>query len=99
MAYQLELPEELKGIHNSLHVSNLKKCHTKRDIVILVEEITVDDKLSFEEKPIAITERKVKKLRNKEVSLVLVHWDYHHGIESTWEVESEIRGKYPHLFE
>ncbi|KAJ9539320.1 hypothetical protein OSB04_032053 [Centaurea solstitialis] len=98
VAYQLELPEELKSIHNTFHVSNLKKCRAKEDIVIPVEEITVDDKLMFVESPIAITERKVKKLRNKEVSLVLVQWDCSHGIEATWEVESDIRNKYPHLF-
>ncbi|KAJ9539278.1 hypothetical protein OSB04_032011 [Centaurea solstitialis] len=43
-----------------------KKCRVKEDIVIPVEEISVDDKLMFVESPIAITERKVKKLRNKE---------------------------------
>lgn len=99
VAYQLELPEELKGIHNTFHVSNLKKCLVKEDIVIPVEDVTVDDKLNFVETPIAIAEHKVRKLRNKEVSLVLVYWDNSHGLEATWEVESEIRNKYPHLFE
>lgn len=73
VAYQLELPEELKAIHNTFHVSNLKKCITEEGVVIPVEDVTVDDKLNFVEKPIAITERKVRKLRNKEISLLLVY--------------------------
>nr|GEZ58052.1 putative reverse transcriptase domain-containing protein [Tanacetum cinerariifolium] len=44
VAYTLELPEELKGIHNTFHVSNLKKCLAKGDIVIPVDEIQLDDK-------------------------------------------------------
>ncbi|GJW07346.1 putative reverse transcriptase domain-containing protein [Tanacetum coccineum] len=39
VAYTLELPEELKGIHSTIHVSNLKKCLAKGDIVILMDEI------------------------------------------------------------
>nr|GEY74330.1 hypothetical protein [Tanacetum cinerariifolium] len=45
IAYMLELPEELKGVHNTFHVSNLKKCLAEGDIVILMNEIQLDDKL------------------------------------------------------
>nr|GEV01637.1 hypothetical protein [Tanacetum cinerariifolium] len=45
VAYTLELPEELKGIHSTFHVSNLKKCLVKGDIVFLMDEIQLDDKL------------------------------------------------------
>ncbi|GKE56642.1 putative reverse transcriptase domain-containing protein [Tanacetum coccineum] len=44
VAYTLELPEELKGIHSTFHVSNLKKCLAKGDVVIPMEEIQLDDK-------------------------------------------------------
>nr|GFB43596.1 hypothetical protein [Tanacetum cinerariifolium] len=39
VAYTLELPEELKGIHSTFHVSNLKKCLAKGDVVIPLDEI------------------------------------------------------------
>ncbi|GJV15914.1 putative reverse transcriptase domain-containing protein [Tanacetum coccineum] len=45
VAYTLEFPEELKGIHSTFHVSNLKKCLAEVDIVVSMEEIQLDDKL------------------------------------------------------
>ncbi|GKE08874.1 putative reverse transcriptase domain-containing protein [Tanacetum coccineum] len=45
VGYTLELPEELKGIHSTFHVSNLKKCLAEGDIVVPMEEIQLDDKL------------------------------------------------------
>ncbi|GKD91134.1 putative reverse transcriptase domain-containing protein [Tanacetum coccineum] len=45
VAYTLEFPEELKGIHSTFHVSNLKKCLAEVDIVVPMEEIQLDDKL------------------------------------------------------
>ncbi|GJZ91648.1 putative reverse transcriptase domain-containing protein [Tanacetum coccineum] len=45
VAYTLELPEELKGIHSTFHVSNLKKCLAEGDIVVPIDEILLDDKL------------------------------------------------------
>ncbi|GKC82030.1 putative reverse transcriptase domain-containing protein [Tanacetum coccineum] len=35
VAYTLELPEELKGIHSTFHVSNLKKCLAEGDVVVV----------------------------------------------------------------
>ncbi|GKF34299.1 putative reverse transcriptase domain-containing protein [Tanacetum coccineum] len=34
VAYTLELPEELKGIHSTFHVSNLKKCLAEGDVIV-----------------------------------------------------------------
>nr|GFA82229.1 hypothetical protein [Tanacetum cinerariifolium] len=47
VAYKLDLPEKLRGIHNTFHVSNLKKCLADENIVIPLEEIQLDDKLHF----------------------------------------------------
>ncbi|GJT71727.1 putative reverse transcriptase domain-containing protein [Tanacetum coccineum] len=46
-AYKLELPQELNGIHDVFHVSNLKKCLTDKMLVVLLEEIHITDKLLF----------------------------------------------------
>nr|GEV83889.1 putative reverse transcriptase domain-containing protein [Tanacetum cinerariifolium] len=59
----LELPKELKGIHSTFHVSNLKKCLADENIIIPLEEIELDDKLHFIEEPIEIVDREVKRLK------------------------------------
>ncbi|GJV00606.1 putative reverse transcriptase domain-containing protein [Tanacetum coccineum] len=52
VAYTLELPKELKGIHSTFHVSNLKKCLAEGDVVVLMDEIQLDDKLHMIEEPV-----------------------------------------------
>nr|GEV64674.1 putative reverse transcriptase domain-containing protein [Tanacetum cinerariifolium] len=54
VAYKLELPEKLQGIHNTFHVSNLKKCLAYENLIIPLEEIQLDDKLHFIEEPVEI---------------------------------------------
>ncbi|GKD54862.1 putative reverse transcriptase domain-containing protein [Tanacetum coccineum] len=56
VAYMLELPEKIKGIHSSFHVSNLKKCLAEGDIVVPLEEIQLDDKLHMIEEPVEIVD-------------------------------------------
>ncbi|GJT34838.1 putative reverse transcriptase domain-containing protein [Tanacetum coccineum] len=60
VAYTLELPEELKGIHGTFHVSNLKKYLAEGDIVVPMDEIQLDDKLHMIEEPVEIVDREVK---------------------------------------
>ncbi|KAJ9551909.1 hypothetical protein OSB04_015954 [Centaurea solstitialis] len=98
VAYKLDLPVELGGVHNTFHVSNLRKCLADPETAIPLQDIEVDQKLNFLEEPVAVTDRKIRKLRNKEISLVKVQWKFHKGQEATWEAESEIRAKYPFLF-
>ncbi|KAI3747412.1 hypothetical protein L6452_09868 [Arctium lappa] len=98
VAYELDLPESLRGIHSTFYVSNLKKCLAEADIVVPLEDIQVDENLSYIEEPVAITDLKIKKLRNKEIRLVKVQWKFHQGQESTWEVEADMKFQYPHLF-
>nr|GEX66136.1 putative reverse transcriptase domain-containing protein [Tanacetum cinerariifolium] len=67
VAYTLELPEELKGIHSMFHVLNLKKCLAEGDVVILVDEIQLDDKLHLIEEPVEVVDREVKRLRQTRI--------------------------------
>ncbi|GKG16494.1 hypothetical protein Tco_0361451, partial [Tanacetum coccineum] len=62
VAYTLELPKELKGIHSTFHVQNLKKCLAEADVVVLMEEIQLYDKLHMIEEPVEIVDREVKRL-------------------------------------
>ncbi|GJT42235.1 putative reverse transcriptase domain-containing protein [Tanacetum coccineum] len=63
VAYTLELPEELKGIHSTFHVSNLKKCLAEGDVVVPMDEIQLDDKLHMIEEPVEVVDRDVKQLK------------------------------------
>ena len=98
VAYRLELPEELQQIHNTFHVSQLRKCLADETAVIPLEDIQVDESLNYVERPIAVLERKLKKLRNKEIGIVKVQWQHRGGSEGTWEPETEMRENYPELF-
>ncbi|GKD81762.1 putative reverse transcriptase domain-containing protein [Tanacetum coccineum] len=57
------LPQELSCIHDTFHVSNLKKCLAESDVQVPLEEIEIDENLRFVEEPIEIVERDVKKLK------------------------------------
>nr|GEX09284.1 putative reverse transcriptase domain-containing protein [Tanacetum cinerariifolium] len=61
VAYTLELSEELKGIHSTFHVLNLKKCLAEGDVVVPMKEIQLDDKLHIIEEPVEIVDREVTK--------------------------------------
>ncbi|XP_015057766.1 uncharacterized protein LOC107004065 isoform X2 [Solanum pennellii] len=55
--------------------------------------------LTFEEEPIAILDRQIRKLRTKEIASVKVQWKHRSVGEATWETESDMRARYPQLFE
>nr|GFB51687.1 putative reverse transcriptase domain, ribonuclease H-like domain, aspartic peptidase domain protein [Tanacetum cinerariifolium] len=52
VAYKLDLPEELSRVHNTFHVSNLKKCHADEPLANPLDGLHVDDKLHFVEEPV-----------------------------------------------
>ncbi|GKE51802.1 hypothetical protein Tco_1486958 [Tanacetum coccineum] len=98
VAYKLELPEELSSIHNTFHISNLKKCLSDESLVIPMKELQLDDKLNFVEEPVEVMDREIKQLKRSRIPIVKVRWNSKRGPEFTWEREDEIRAKYPHLF-
>ncbi|GJR33534.1 putative reverse transcriptase domain-containing protein [Tanacetum coccineum] len=98
VAYRLKLPQELSCVHDTFHVSNLKKCLAEPDVQVPLDEIEVDENLRFVEEPLEIVERDVKKLKRRRIPLVKVRWNSRQGAEYTWEREDQFRMKYPHLF-
>ncbi|GJV32082.1 putative reverse transcriptase domain-containing protein [Tanacetum coccineum] len=72
VAYRLDLPEELNGVHDTFHVSNLKKCLADPTLKVPLDEIQVDAKLNFMEKPVEILEREFKKLKRSRISIFKV---------------------------
>ncbi|KAD2806138.1 hypothetical protein E3N88_39515 [Mikania micrantha] len=98
VAYQLKLPDELSGVHDVFHVSNLKKCLSDETLIVPLEEIQVDEQLRFIEEPAEIMDREVKQLKQSKIPIVKVRWNSRRGPEFTWEREDQMMKKYPHLF-
>nr|GEZ14544.1 putative reverse transcriptase domain-containing protein [Tanacetum cinerariifolium] len=93
VAYRLKLPQELSCIHDTFHVSNLKKCLAKLDARIPLEEIKIDESMRFVEVPIEIMERDVKKLKRRRIPLVKIRWNSRQGSEYIWEREDQFKTK------
>ena len=99
MAYRLALPPELAKLHDVFHVSMLRRYHSDESHILQVQEIQVQEDLTYDEETKTILARGVKQLRNKQVPLVKVLWQHHGREESTWEPEANMRARYPQLFE
>ena len=76
----------------------LKKCIGDLVSILRIEGLGVDENLSYEEVPVVILDRQVKKLRNKEVSSIKVLWRNHLVVSATWEAQADMKSRYPHLF-
>ncbi|GKB08078.1 putative reverse transcriptase domain-containing protein [Tanacetum coccineum] len=98
VAYRLRLPEELSGVHDTFHVSNLKKCLADASLHVPLNEIKVDKTLRFVEEPVEIMDREIRSLKRSKISLVKVRWDSKHGPKFTWEHKDYMKSKYPQLF-
>ncbi|GJZ34226.1 reverse transcriptase domain-containing protein [Tanacetum coccineum] len=98
VAYKLDLPEELDGVHDTFHVSNIKKCLADPTLQVPLDEIQVDARLNFMEEPVEILEREFKKLKRSRIAIVKFRWNSKRGPEFTWEREDQMKLKYLHLF-
>ncbi|GKD16747.1 hypothetical protein Tco_1205905, partial [Tanacetum coccineum] len=66
----------LQGIHNTFHVSNLKKCLLDEDLIIPLDKVRIDEKLHFIEEPIKIMDMEVKQLKQSCNILIYVNLDH-----------------------
>ncbi|KAL5781948.1 hypothetical protein ACOSP7_006977 [Xanthoceras sorbifolium] len=81
------------------HVSMLRRYRYDHSHIVQAESIEIRPDLTYEEEPVQILDRKIKKLRNKRVPLVKVLWRNHNVEEDTWESEETMRQQYPQLFD
>ncbi|GJZ17222.1 hypothetical protein Tco_0553345, partial [Tanacetum coccineum] len=79
VGYKLELPEELSNVHNTFHVSNLKKCLSDESLIIPMKKLQLNDKLNSVEEPVEIMDREVKQLKQSRIPIVKVRWNSRRG--------------------
>ena len=98
VAYRLALPPELSQIHSVFHVSQLRRYRSKPSHILQQQPIELQPDLTYEEEPSQILGREVRQLRSRQIPMVKIQWARHTPAEDTWEVESVMRSRYPHLF-
>jgi hypothetical protein len=98
VAYQLELPDSLSNVHDVFNVSQLKKCLRVPEEQLPIEELNVNEDLTFLEYPIRILETSRKITRSKVINMYKVQWSHHSEDEATWEREDELITKFSQLF-
>ncbi|GJU02513.1 hypothetical protein Tco_1112851 [Tanacetum coccineum] len=91
VAYRLRLPEELNSVHDTFHVSNLKKLLGNANLHVPLNEIKIDKTLRFVDEPVEIMDREIKSLKRSRIPLVKVHWNSKRGPEFTWEREDYMK--------
>ncbi|XP_070004820.1 uncharacterized protein [Nicotiana sylvestris] len=91
VAYKLELRPDMSMVHPVFHASMLRKVVGDPSSIVPVETIEVSEVFSYEDVPVAILDRQVRKLRNKEIASVKVLWRNHQFEKATWEAEDEMK--------
>jgi hypothetical protein len=88
----------MSGLHNVFHVSQLRKFIPDPYQPIEIEQIDLQPDLTYQPDPVRIVDRDVKTLRSKRIPIVKVEWAQSPDGEFTWELESDMMKKYPHIF-
>ena len=83
VSYQLALPPSLEGIHNVFHISQLREYVKDESHILDYSEVELQPDLSYKEQSMAILDRSVKTLKNREIPFVLVFWNRHAPGEAT----------------
>ncbi|WVZ63482.1 LOW QUALITY PROTEIN: hypothetical protein U9M48_013109 [Paspalum notatum var. saurae] len=97
VAYRLELPPSLSGVHDVFHVSQLKKCLRVPEEQTPLEGLEVrEDRLT---RASGENFRHIREeYRNKKIKMCRVQWSHHTEAEAKREREDELKAAYPALF-
>jgi hypothetical protein len=95
VAYWMELPPSLVGVHNVSHVSQLKKCLKLPTDVVVDDVAPLDANLSYPEHPVKLLGQQDRVMRQWTFQFYKVHWSHHSEKEANWETEDFLRSIYP----
>jgi hypothetical protein len=85
-------------VHDIFHVSQLKKCLRVPKEQLPMEELNVNEKLTYSEYPVRILETSRRITWSKVINMCKVHWSYHSEYDATWEREDELIAEFLQLF-
>jgi hypothetical protein len=95
VAYKLDLPPSLAGVHDIFHLSQLKKCLKAPMDVMLPEVTPLEADLSYPEHPIKVLDLKDRVMRRKTLKFFKIQWSNHSKEEATWESNDFLRSRHP----
>ncbi|XP_070056958.1 uncharacterized protein [Nicotiana tomentosiformis] len=77
----------------------LQKYYEDPSHVLDFNTVQSGENLAYEEEQVAILDRQVLKLGSKDIASVKVQWRDQPVQGATWEIEHDMRRRYPHLFD
>jgi hypothetical protein len=95
VAYNLDLPPSLAGVHDIFHVSQLNKCLKAHVNVMLPKVTPLEADLSYPKHPIKVLDQKDRVTRHKTIKFFKIQWSNHSEEEATWESEDFLRSRHP----
>jgi hypothetical protein len=98
VAYQLQLPREMRAIFSVFHVSQLKQCLKVPEERVAIDDIEIEPDLTYEVHPVQILDTKERATRNHVVKLYKILWSDHGEKDATWEAEDYLTKNYPSFF-
>ncbi len=95
VAYKIDLPPSLAGVHDIFHVSQLKKCLKAHVDIVLLEVTPLEADLSYPEHQIKVLDQKDRVTRRKTIKFFKIQWSNHSEEEATWESEDFLHSRHP----
>jgi hypothetical protein len=98
LAYHLQLPESMAGVHPVFHVSMLRKYIRDPELKIEADSIIIQHDLTIDAQPVCVLKFSEHVIHNSTIKYVKILWSNQTEREATWELESITRNKYPNIF-
>jgi hypothetical protein len=87
VAYMLELPPSLAGVHDVFHVSQLKKCLKAPTDVVVNDVAPLEANLSYPEHPVKLLGQQGQVMRRRMINFYKVQWSSYFEEEVTRETQ------------